>query len=139
MAWLSSIVSRPVARPAFALAALLMVAGASWWMVRERAPRAVRGTGGEAGIVVAVRSEAAGVVELSWAPVPGAQRYRVRFFGPSLREVSRTDDVAEPKLRLERDALPPGTTAGEEILVEVAALRGEDVLAVSTPRPVRLP
>ena len=137
LAWLASIWSRPALRPAFAMAALMIVAGTSWWMVGSRAPRAVRGVS-EDGIVVETR-ETSEALELTWAPVPGAEHYRIRFFGPALREIARRDDVVEPRLRFERGALPAGIASGEEVVIDVAAMRGNDALAVSKARAVRMP
>ena len=139
LARLAAAMFQPALRPALALAAIVVVAGASWWWVSDRSQRAVRGVGGEGGIVVAAHTEPGGALELTWAPVPGAEGYRARFFGATLRELARLDGIPEPRLRLKRDSLPLGLTAGEEILVEVAAVRGGDVIAVSSSRAVRLP
>lgn len=139
LAWLSATLFRPALRPAFALVALVVVAGGSWWLVDSRTPRAVRGVESPGGIVVEARTPADGTLELSWAPVAGADGYRVRFFGSTLREIARLEDLPEPKLRLERGSLPAGLSAGAETLVEVAAIRGGGVIAVSTSRAVRLP
>lgn len=141
LAWLASIWSRPALRPAFALAALVIVGGAGWWLAGERVgrgERAVRGVAPEAAIVVEARATP-GALDLTWGPVAGAERYRVRFYGPSLSELDRRDDVTEPHLRLEPGTLPRGTASGQEILVEVVALRGGDAIAVSAPKAVRLP
>jgi hypothetical protein len=139
LARLAATLFQPALRPAFALAAIIVVASTSWWMVTDRSTHAVRGVGNESRILVATRTVADGALELSWTPVAGADGYRVRFFGQSLREIARLDDVPRPTLKLERSSLPTGLPAGEEVLVEVAAVRRGDVIAASSPRAVRLP
>jgi hypothetical protein len=47
--------------------------------------------------------------------------------------------VREPRLRLERSSLPAGLAAGAQLLIEVDALSGGDVIKTSPPRAVRLP
>jgi hypothetical protein len=136
---LAGALSRPAVRPAFALVVIAIAAGGLWWAKANRTPGAVRGGSGEATFKVAAHAEAGGMLELSWAAVPGADGYRVRFFGGTLREIARLDHVSEPMLRLGPDSLPAGLGPGAEVMVEVAAVRGGDVIAVSGPKAVRLP
>lgn len=134
-AWLQA----PSLRPAFALAALAVILSAGWWATRPHAPAAVRGAGGTAGIVVSIAPASAGVVEISWTPVAGADAYRVRLFGAELNEIWRRDGILEPRLRLAADARPVGLAAGTEVLVDVIALRAGDAIAYSRAKALRLP
>ena len=136
---LAAALTLPAARPAFALGVIAIAASGLWWSGNRHTPRAVRSGNGESAIVVAARTIPGETLELSWAIVPGAESYRVRFFGASLVEIARLDNVPGPILRLERRSLPADLTSGGEVLVEVAAVRRGDVIAVSSSRAVRLP
>jgi type IV secretory pathway VirB2 component (pilin) len=136
---LAGALSGPVARPALAVLVVVVAAGSAWWAGSHRVPRAVRGGDGASAIVVTTRAADGAALELSWAAVAGADEYRVRFFGGTLREIARLDHVTGPMLRLERNSLPAGLHPGAELMVEVAAVRRGDVIAVSNPRAMRLP
>lgn len=126
--------------PAAAFAAVLVVAGGLWMVAgREPAGRVVRG--GDAGrpaLAVTIRAAERGS-ELSWAAVPGADRYDVTFSGGDLSEIARVEGHAETTLLLREGALPAGLTPGQEVVVEVIARRGADVLARSRAATMRLP
>jgi hypothetical protein len=138
----------PALRPAYALAAVTVVAGTIWLALPrpvERAPR-MRGSivgreGSAAPSLVAYRPRtlAGGEVELGWPRVPGADRYEVTFMTTDLSEIGAPRVVHEPLLVLRRDALPGGLAHGSTVLWQVSARHGNDVLASSHTGSLRLP
>ncbi|MFN8178065.1 MAG: hypothetical protein U0167_09055 [bacterium] len=78
-------------------------------------------------------------VQLSWSPVPGADAYEVRLYGPSLEEIARLHPVTEPRILLSHADLPPSAAAGAPALWKVVALHGGDSIAESAPSELRLP
>ena len=131
---------QPAARSGLAFAALLMFATFVWWsQSRTPAPGVVRG-GGEAPAfeLRAPRFEPGGVM-LSWSAVPGAESYRVVFYGPDLSEVAHRDVNAALSLELSAGKLPDGLHSGEHVAIAIEALRGPDVIATSKSRAIPLP
>ena len=123
--------------PAAALATAVVVAGAVWIQsTRESGHRVVRGGDpGRTSLEVSVTKAGGG--RLTWSAVAGADEYRVIFFGPDLRERARIEMLTVPELDLR--SLPAGLEAGEEVAVQVTALRSGAVLAESRTTTVRLP
>jgi hypothetical protein len=130
----------PTMRPALAFAAVAVVAGFALWSAsRPPAPRAVRGSGESAVLAVGEPRAISGGIELTWTQVDGAETYRVVFYGGDLRENARVDGLTEPRLRLQRNALPAGLTPGADVLAEVMAMRHGDPIATSKTRAIHLP
>lgn len=138
--WLARLFAPPAARFAGAFAVLALVAASAWLVARgpaSRTPSAV--VRGEAGTsqALAVRATATGW-ELAWPPVPGADRYDVVFLDASLHEVARREGLLEPRLVLERDALPAGLATGVPLMAEIEARAGGDRIYSSVPAAIRL-
>jgi hypothetical protein len=129
---------KPALKPALAFATVAVVAAAGWWsFVRTREPSPVRGTGGQADVVLTSARISAGV-ELRWSAVAGARGYAVLFLAPDLTELARIDSFSRTHLTLRAGALPAGLASGQSVLVEVTALRPYDKLA-SKPITITVP
>jgi hypothetical protein len=125
-------------RPAFALATAVVVVGGAWWLfARGTSQHLVRGSDRSAIQVTEARSSA-GTTILSWTRVRDADSYRVVFYGADLGELAHVD-VAGTTLDLRADALPSGLASGAETAIEVVAMRGDDPVARSKTRTLRLP
>lgn len=135
--------SAPAMRPAYALAALLIVSGGLWtmWKSSGRAPAThLRGEAAHAAIALSPpQTLAAGAIELGWQPVAGATSYEVAFFAPDLTELGHTGPLAEPRLVLEPGALPAGLHPGADVLWQVTARSGADAIGQSRTTLIRLP
>ena len=131
----------PAARPALALAAVLVAVGLGWWGLRGgTVPNAVRDTAPpEAAFTLIAPLARAGSVTLSWTPAPGADSYRLVFYGDHLEELARLDGLSTTSAVLRADALPAGLVSKAEVEVEVQAIAGGDVLSRSRVRTLRLP
>lgn len=127
-------------RPAFAFAALLVVASAGVALWRANAPTPVmRDASGPAAFTASASQAIAGAVQIAWTPVAGADGYRVVFLGPSLRELARLDSVSASPATLRADALPAGLAHGAEVAWQVEALAGTDVIATTPAQTLRVP
>jgi hypothetical protein len=131
--WLQSLFGAPP-RSAVAFATVLIVGFAATWLLTREGTHAVRSAPEHAAIEMAAPRATPQGVELSWTEVPGADGYRVIFYGADLVEIARLDHVAGTHVELRLQALPPGLRAGKDALAEVTALHGEDPIAPSTPR-----
>jgi hypothetical protein len=80
-----------------------------------------------------------GSIVLSWAPVPGADSYRVRVYDDALETLATLGPTTEVSLVLDRASLPAGLADNADLTWRVIALRAGAEAAVSDPRSVRLP
>jgi hypothetical protein len=141
--WLAPLVrffEQPAPRAALAFGALFVVVGTAFWFttrLESPDPGAVRGEP-ESMFTIAEPRSFPDRVELSWPAVPGAEAYRVVFYGPDLNETARVEDLHVTTLGLDRRALPKGLEPGIEVLAEVTALAGGDAIAKSPARLVSL-
>jgi hypothetical protein len=129
-------------RPAYALAALAVVALAGTLLVRTtvREPRMRDASPGAAPAFAAnpVRQVADGAA-LSWTPVAGADRYRVVFLDATLAEVASLDAGAATTLVLRADALPAALAHGASVAWQVEAFAGADLRAKTPARALVVP
>ena len=128
----------PSMRPALAITALVIVAGAVTLMPRRTGnppPDPLRG----AGESQSLRVEAAELTDhgasFRWSPVPDAERYEVRLYSSNLQELGRYPAGANAFLTLSPDGLP-ATGSDGRMLYRVYALRGGHVVAFSTAAPL---
>ncbi|MBI5171077.1 MAG: hypothetical protein HZA61_16445 [Candidatus Eisenbacteria bacterium] len=127
-------------RPAFAFAALLVVASAGVALWRANAPEPVmRDAAGAESFVANPARPVAGGLELSWSAEPGSDEYRVVFLDGALREIARTKIVTDTQLTLESAALPDGLRHGDQVAWYVEARAGGDFVAQTAPRTLRVP
>lgn len=139
-------VFEPRLRPAFALAALVIVAGGAWLftatrreggpIMRGSAPPVVQG-----GLVVRAAPErlADGSLRLSWTPAAEAESYAVVFLSPGLVEIVRVDGLRDTFFDLEPRALPAGLERGSRVLWRVVAMRGVDEVGRSPVAALTVP
>ncbi len=129
-------------RPAFAFAAVLVVAtaGVALWRANSPGPvmRDASGTAAAA-FTASVSPQLDGALRIVWTPAEGADGYRVLFLDPSLREIARLDAISASEVTLRAEALPPGLTHGVEVAWQVEALAGTDRVAVTDARTLRVP
>lgn len=129
-------------RPAFAFAALLVVAtaGVALWRANTGAPVMRDASGAGAGAFAAGPARpVAGGLDLSWTAEPGVDDYCVVFLDGGLREIARTKPVATTQLKLEPAALPDGLAHGAQVAWYVEARAGGDVVARTATRTLRVP
>jgi hypothetical protein len=128
-------------RPAPLLAAGVVVIAAAWWFTRSPEESITRGNAPTAHVFVANTAElrADGSFELSWTAAPGADRYRIRIYGPDLHDLYHSEDVTATSMVVSKHALPAGLPRPVDLTWEVQARSGADVLAVSTPGSIHLP
>jgi hypothetical protein len=69
----------------------------------------------------------------------GATGYRVVFFDPTLRELARLEPTSATTLRLRADSLPAGLARDVVVGWQVEALAGNDPLARTCTRALRVP
>ena len=136
--WLQRFIAPPM-RPALALAAIAIVAGAVMMWPRAPVPEgttALRGGGAGSASVVAIESARitpAGL-QLRWRAWPGADGYEVRFYSAELSETARLPAGAGTSLRVPLSRVPAAADPAATVLCRIYALRGGDVLAVSPAR-----
>jgi hypothetical protein len=132
---------RTLLRPAPILAAGVVLVAAAWWFARAPEESVTRGdVPAEQSIVLhEAQANADGSIVLSWDAVTGADRYRVRIYGPDFHEVYQSADVTATSLTIARDALPAELPRPADLTWEVQARFGTDVIGVSTPGSIRLP
>ena len=126
----------PAVRPAWAFAALAIIAGG--WYVSAHHDRAVEPGGiqmrGALHAELALSAPAFapdGSVTLAWQAHPEADGYEVRIYSTSLTELARLPEVTSPMLRIPADRLPAAPTPGDVLLYRVAAIHGGDVVGLS--------
>jgi hypothetical protein len=79
-----------------------------------------------------------GSIQLTWAPVAGADRYQVRIYGPDLKEIYRHPDVAETSVVIERSVLPSNLPSQLDLMWRVYALQSGDVIHTSAAGSIRV-
>jgi hypothetical protein len=127
-------------RPLPALAAALVVVAAAvvMWPDRDETSR-LRVSDGSADVWRLSASPARdGSVTLAWNPIPQADAYEVRIYGPELEELLRLP-AADASATVERSALPAELPPGSDLTWRVTSLRGGDETATSPPGSFRLP
>jgi hypothetical protein len=132
----------PPARPVWAVALVLAVAGTSLWYASERrAPGGpvLRGNPTPAPLATRTSHLADGGVRLEWAPLPGAEGYAIVFLSADLSERARVRDLHDTHFDLRAGANPPGLPSGAQVLWRVIALRGGDEIERSPATSVRVP
>jgi hypothetical protein len=129
-------------RPAWAAAALVVVAaGILWWSpwsqpqrVLRDAPQGVPGAGTALDLHTP-QIQTGGVILLTWEPLEGADAYQVRLYGEDLAEIVRFHPTGAPSLSVDPSTLPGDTPA--VVLWRVAALQGGDEISISEPAPLQ--
>jgi hypothetical protein len=125
-------------RPAFAVAAALIVVGIGWWTTQRPTRETTRAIATPGAFELATRLEGDGLV-LSWRAVEGADGYRVVFLDAGLAEVARLDVPTGTSLTLRAGELPAGVSPGSRVSLEVVALRMGDALSTTPARTILLP
>jgi hypothetical protein len=129
----------PATRPALAFASLAVVTFAAWWGM-GRGPESPVARGVEsAPLEWREARESQGTLPLEWTAAPGADSYRLVFSSARLEEVARVEGLTSTRYALDPTALPAGLERGRDVVVEVQALHGADVLLTSRSRPLRIP
>jgi hypothetical protein len=144
--WFARLVAPPL-RPAFAVAAALVVIATAWIQFGPagratspllRGPSTTDTTAGwDAHPAAAPMSR--GRVRLTWKPAPGATHYAVVFLAGDLSEIARIADLESTELTLSPDALPAGLAPRSDVLWRVTAYTGSDEITRSTATPITLP
>ncbi len=132
----------PALRPAFALAAVVLVAGTVWMATSQRRTPTDEPVmrGDAAGSFRAqIQSQTEGRATLTWTAVTGADHYELRFYAQDLAERGRVDLGPETRVELVAGQLPVGLLSGEVMLWQAFAMKGHDVLAESPTATIRLP
>lgn len=135
----------PAWRPAFALAALLVVAGGVWmFRASTREPAILRGprAGAPEGGIESSRQPMrlpGGALELEWQALPGATRYTIVFLSADLDEIARIPNLTETRCVLDPARLPSGLDKGEQVLWHVVGMRDGDEIGRSRTLPLTLP
>ena len=132
---------RTLLRPAPLLAAGMVVIAAAWWFTRSPEESITRGNAPQAQGFVASAAQVRGDggIELSWTASPGADRYRVRIYGPDLHDLYLSEDVTGTSLVVPSAALSADLPRPVDLTWEVQARSGADILTVSTPGSIHLP
>ena len=78
-------------------------------------------------------------IHLSWTPLPGADGYEVRVYGPDLSEVYRHPATSQTDMTVPRSALPASLPPSLDLTWRVYALSGGDQIAASAPGSIRAP
>jgi hypothetical protein len=132
-------------QPAFALAVVVVLGAGGLWIATERTHRAPGPTrvlrGGAAASTLHVATAMPlgdGGLSLHWTAVAGADEYELHFYSPELRELGSPARTADTTFSLGAGALP-GAVGGDTLLVSIAAMHGEALLARSAPQPIVLP
>ncbi len=150
-AWLSARLRPRALRPAWALAAILIAAGALYAGLELRATREAPdllrrqpapGLSSRSPARIELRVPSigpGGAVTLRWHPFPQADSYRVHLMDADLADFARLGPVADTTLFLSPDAMPGGIHSGAVVGWEVAALRAGQEIARSGVSTIRLP
>jgi len=138
--------AHPLARTAFALAALFLILVALDALPDRPQRREIRLRAGEdrpaAGTALgleAPRPLSDGGLELSWRALPGADAYRLRLLAPDLGLLAERDCGSATWIRLTAAELAEARAAGAILVWQVEARAGGDPLAVSPPATFALP
>lgn len=129
-------------RPALAVASVLIVAGVAFvtWQATHPGPDLLRGVGpSEQLFELRAPRPVSGGVELSWAPVEGAESYQVRLLTAELTEIRTLPASRTTRLVVPADSLPAPYAAGEVLAYRVVALRSGAVIASSQVGTLRRP
>lgn len=134
----------PRLRPAFALAALVIVVSGVWLVrsSRRTEPPVMRGSEAPpaaSDLASATVTRSDGSVRLEWLATPGATTYTLVFLSADLAEIARVPDVTTTNFDLRAGALPAGLTAGTPVLWRVQAMNGNDELARSKTTALTVP
>lgn len=76
-------------------------------------------------------------IHLSWTPMPGADGYEVRLYGPDLSEVYRHPATPQTEVDIPRASLPHDLPASLDLTWRVYALAGGDPVETSAPGSIR--
>ena len=128
----------PSMRPALAVAALVIVAGAVTLMPRRAGnppTDPLRGSSESQSLHIEEAALTDHGASFRWSPVPDAERYEVRLYSSNLQELGRYPAGANAFLTLSPDGLP-ATGSDGRMLYRVYALRGGHVVAFSTAAPL---
>ena len=128
----------PALRPAWSMAAVVVVAGGLWLALKPGEPSVVRGS---VSTVVETLTPVAsdGSLTLAWKPVEGADRYEVTFLDAELSELGAPVRVTEPRITLRRDSLSSGLASGASVMWQVSAWAGDRELVHSVAQGATLP
>lgn len=83
--------------------------------------------------------QADGGVTLAWPSHNEADRYELRFYSPSLAELSRRDAGLDTMVTMAPANLPEAYQRGEAVLYRVVAIHGGDDLETSEPGTLKRP
>ena len=136
--------TRPVLRPAWGLAAVVLLIAAAQQIThfgqRRDEPIVLRGPQSAATEVVTTSWEQldSGGVRFTWAPVAGAETYSIALYRGDLSELDRIDAGAEHTLLLDAQAIAR-LAAGESVLYwQLTCLHAGEECARSTLRSLEL-
>ncbi len=92
-------------------------------------------------IAIELPAEVERGLEFRWAPVPGADSYRMvfkRMTGAAVCTLS-VEAAKQPSFMIVRDSLPAGLVHGWQLDMEMHAMRKGEPMAASGTRPLRVP
>lgn len=123
----------PALRPAWALAALTILAGGALLLPRlqSSAPSHVLRGADTAAMALAPPAAQDGGVKLAWKAFVTADDYTVVFYSPALEELGRADAGAQASIIVPATKLPAAYAQGGAVLYRVLANRGGDEVARS--------
>jgi hypothetical protein len=126
--------------PLLAVAAVAAIAAVMVWNARSPEESALRDgdTAAQPFSLQAPRVDAESI-HLSWTPMPGADGYQVRIYGPDLSEVYRHPATSQTDIVVPRSALPAGLPPSLDLTWRVYALSGGDQVEASAPGSIRTP
>jgi hypothetical protein len=130
----------PTLRPAWAAAAVVVVAGAVLLWPRlapERGRIVLRGSEREPLALAQPEFLASGAVRIAWQPVADADSYQVRFYSTGFAELARLPKVSATHVEAPADRLPADYRQGGLVLVRVVAFKGPDEIAHSRAEGLR--
>lgn len=110
-----------IPRPAYAMAAVVIVAAAGALYLTR--PRVQEFRGAEGAPVILEPRRIEGGLEIRWTPVAGAASYRLSFVDDSMLEIAAVEARSGTSYRLESSALPPGLEHGARVMVQVRPVR----------------
>ncbi len=136
-----SIRLRGLLRPAPLIAAGAVAVFAVVVWQQSRGPEGIllrSGSATQSGALPPAEVRSDGSIHLSWAPVPGADAYQVRIYGPGLTEIYRHPAVAETSVVIDRSLLPSDLPPSLDLMWRVYALQAGDTIEVSEPGSIRI-